>query len=76
MRQLSLVELSQLSGAGTVYYPPFEPGFELIGWEEEIVAWDITSTYNYYTGIEYVTKIPVYNITPIYAPVMTTIIYS
>ena len=77
MRQLNLSESHAVSGAGVQYYPAVEPGLELIGWEKEFVGWDVNTVVEYSSWFEkntYITKTPIYDITPIYTPYETSMV--
>ena len=73
MRQLTLLEchLDAVAGAGTITYAPALAGHEIIGWEQTFLYWDITQTVedsaDGFTSTVHITKIPVYDIDPIYS---------
>lgn len=77
LRNLSQNELNQVSG-GADYYPPALYGYELVGWEQELLGYDVvtwTEHVSFFHVIEHETVTPIYQINPIYAPVVTTVYY-
>lgn len=79
MRQLTNSELNShvVSGAGYVTYPPAIPGYEIIGWEQTFLYYREESRvieYGFFTDTVYIVDVPVYDISPIYAPITYYII--
>lgn len=73
MRQLSHLEVNShaVAGAGTITYAPAIVGYEVVGWEKTFLYWNTTQTIEYgiFVDTVYVTDVPVYDITPVYAPI-------
>lgn len=80
MRDLIQIELNEIAGGiGEIkqVYPTPVPGYEIIGWEQEVIGWDTYKTvdYDFLTRIERIENIPIYDIRPIYAPITTVYTY-
>lgn len=78
MRQLASNELNSVSGGLVEVYPTALYGYEIIGWTEDVIGYDTTSwseRKDFFTTIEHIQVTPIYDIQPIYAPVMTTVYY-
>lgn len=76
LKELSQHEISQVCGAGMVeeYYPPALPGYEIVGWSKELIGYDSWIEYpSIFTQREVI--VPIYEILPIYAPIVTVIYY-
>ncbi len=77
LRELSLSEVANVSG-GDIYevYPPAIPGYALVGWTEEVVGFDTIEWTEYVgffaTPVHHVDTTPIFDIQPLYAPIVTT----
>jgi len=80
IRELKNNEIKNVAG-GLVYdevYPYIPAGYEIVGFSQEVVGYDVVSWTEYqglFTKVEYVNTTPIYNINPIFAPISTTYIY-
>lgn len=78
LRELNQNELAIVAGGAyndiIEVYPPALPGYALVGWTEQIVGFD-TIEWTEYVGIwgtpvKHVDTSPIYDIQPLYAPVV------
>lgn len=81
MRDLIQNEVNVISGGISSdivsVYPPIPAGYEIIGWTQEVIGWDTYKSvdYDFMTRIERIENIPIYNIQPIFAPLLATVVY-
>jgi hypothetical protein len=74
MRQLTQSELVNISG-GEAVYPPMIPGYEIVGWTQTFLGWDVQTTtqeLNFFDTLYVEQRTAVFDIQPIYSPIMTT----
>jgi|GEM_PF-6428037 len=74
MRQLTQNELVIIAG-GDAVYPPMVPGYEIVGWTQTFLGWDTESwakPLNMFDTLYVEQRTAVFDIQPIYAPIMTT----
>jgi hypothetical protein len=79
MRQLTNSEVvsNAVAGAGVVTYPPAIPGYEIVGWEQTLLYYREESRvieYGFFKDTVYIVDVPVYDIQPIYAPIVYYIV--
>lgn len=74
-RNLTLSELMMVSGGADVYFELLN-GWEVIGYSTEITAYETTTTTEYvgFDIIKTIERKPIYEIKPIYAPHVVTVI--
>jgi hypothetical protein len=75
IRELTQNELSDISGGVVVSegYFTLLQGYEVVGYSQDLIGWDTVSwTEPGLFGRTFVTDTPIYDIQPIYAPIMTT----
>ncbi len=77
MRELSISQANEVSGAGVIYDFALKPGVEVIGMEAVIVGYDYTTTEvrGLWETTIYETKTPIFEYYPIYAETFETITY-
>lgn len=83
MRQLEQNELAMIAGGANdvvEIYPPLLQGYEIIGFSQTLLGWNedtFAERIGYFDTKYTVVRTPVYDIQPIYAPLMpvTTVTY-
>lgn len=70
MKELSMLEVSTVSGGGQIdeYYPALFPGEELIGWSAQIIGWESSRQYMpglFFGGSWVNVEMPIYEFAPI-----------